>query len=159
MGRYEDEVAQLVGWFENRLRGRPSFQMTEEDHRSGTDALPEDLASLVKEAFGHWLKTRKYELSYNQLCRAFFVAAKASGKITLVSKHPVFRLGTLVFIKESVARETGEKLYNLPAVITSVRGEEHVVTGVVGVGDAAAHCWCVVLKTDELEENLSLRDG
>jgi hypothetical protein len=157
LSRYKVEIAELIGWFKNRLKDRSPFQMTEEDYRSGTDALPKDLASLVDEASKHWENERKYELSYSQICHSFFTAAKSLDKIVLIAKHPLFRLDTPVFIKEVTVRETNEKLRDIPALITSVRGDEHVVTGIVAIGNLKAHRWCIVVKTEKLEEELTIR--
>src|ERR1044072_359639 len=129
MGRYVDESRQLEGWFRNRLTNIDPFQMTEEEYLGGVDNLPPHLKQLTTEAFDHWLQHRGYQLSYSQMCGSFFAAVGALKKITLVSRHPVFRLYTAVLIREVTVRGTDDKVFNVPAKITSVRGDDHVITG------------------------------
>lgn len=157
MSRYTEEVGQLTGWFRNRLEPLNAFQMTEEDYQRGVDKLPKNLNALTREAFQHWLTQRKYELSYSQTCSAFFGAALALGKLTLIPRHPTFRLGTKVLIREVTNHDTGEKVKNVPATIKSVRGDHHMVTGEVAIGNKRAGSWCIVVHTRDLEKWLVLR--
>src|SRR4051812_48281528 len=100
MGTYDTETQQLTGWFRNRLALVDPFMMTEENYQAGTDKLPGDLKVLIKAASDHWSDHRKYQLSYQQMHKAFFGAAFATNKLTLVPRHPQFRLGTQVLIKK-----------------------------------------------------------
>lgn len=51
------------------------ISLTKGEWKAGTDSLENYHADLVRAAVIEWLTTRKYELSYNQMCVAFFGAA------------------------------------------------------------------------------------
>lgn len=82
---YETQIKLLTEWFKERLANLPSFVMTKAELRQGTDALKEEYAALVVEAMREWLEERHYELSYNQMCNAFFTAANSIGKISVTN--------------------------------------------------------------------------
>lgn len=81
---YETQIKLLTEWFKERLANLPSFTMTKAELRQGTDALKEEYASLVVEAMREWLEERHYELSYNQMCNAFFAAGHEANKLTVI---------------------------------------------------------------------------
>lgn len=72
---YDQQIIDLRGWFLDRLPPLGKFTLTSDELRMGCDALGEPWQSLTKEAFGLWKKERSYELSYRQMCSAFFWAA------------------------------------------------------------------------------------
>lgn len=160
MSRYIEEIDQLTEWFSKRLAYMPAFSMTEEDYLAGTDCLSVSHKILVKKAIKHWGKHRRYELSYNQLNRAFFAAAFELGKITLIPWHPVFHLGSEVTVNE-VTTTSGKTFTDVPGKITSVSGDVHIVTLEVAAieGDKKPGSSCVRIRTDDLNESLVSRNS
>jgi len=77
---YHQQIADLTEWFEIKLRTLGIFEVTPHMRIRGVDVIPEPWKSLTKEAFDLWLSERSYELSYNQMCCAFFVALEQSEK-------------------------------------------------------------------------------
>lgn len=73
--RCAKEIDDLRSWFSRRLPSLPKFTLTRDKWKAGTDSLNGYHADLVRGAFIEWLTMRKYELSYNQMCVAFFGAA------------------------------------------------------------------------------------
>lgn len=82
-GRYSQEVTDLTKWFELRLPEAGPFTMSRDDYQAGVDNLPESHQWLVTKAMNKWLTDRSYELSYNQMCQAFFAAAKNLNLVTV----------------------------------------------------------------------------
>lgn len=80
--RYKQEITDLQAWFEKRLQGE-QVTLTEAEYQAGTDSLPEPFKRMVQTAFDEWLTERRYELSYNQMCKGFFGAAKAVGALVV----------------------------------------------------------------------------
>lgn len=81
--RYAKEVNDLREWLKQRLPALGKIKLTEAQWKAGTDSL-EDAElpyhrDLVRGAFIEWLTMRKYELSYSQMCCAFFGAAEECG--------------------------------------------------------------------------------
>lgn len=76
---YGKQIDDLIAWFTNRIKDRAPIQLSEDEYRMGVDKLPDDLKELTKEAFSIWLNEKRYELSYNQVCIAFFEAAYQVG--------------------------------------------------------------------------------
>lgn len=74
-GRYSKEVDDLRVWLAERLPALGPFTMTRDDYQAGVDKLPQTHTELRREATNEWLTARDYELSYNQMCQAFFAAA------------------------------------------------------------------------------------
>lgn len=81
--RYNVEVEALQQWFQEKLSTLPPIEITQADYRNGTDSLHGDYAKIVEKAFATWLQDRNYELSYSQMCIAFFNAAITSMKLTI----------------------------------------------------------------------------
>jgi hypothetical protein len=81
---YNKQVTDLTAWFTVRLNDTPRRSISKSDYLMGVDSLPEQLSVIVKEAFDTWIRDRKYELSYNQMCNAFFQAAATTGKVQVV---------------------------------------------------------------------------
>jgi hypothetical protein len=77
--RYTSEVSALADWLAERLPALGPLRVTSAEFLVGTDSLADPHAALCDEAFRHWLDIRKYELSYNQMCNAFFAAARDAG--------------------------------------------------------------------------------
>jgi len=82
MSRYADEVAALTAWFRPKLEGQ-TLRISAAQHHQGTDGLPEPFHGMVTEAFDEWLYNRNYELSYNQMCVAFYGAAMLEEVLTI----------------------------------------------------------------------------
>jgi hypothetical protein len=76
---YEKEVRLLEAWFIEQIAGLEPLSLTTAEYKIGTDAVPEPWKGIVAEAGKIWLAHRNYELSYNQICRAFFAAADKCG--------------------------------------------------------------------------------
>ena len=77
--KYQNEIALLRLWFTQRIIGFPLLSLTAGQYQTGIDSLPTIYSDLCKEAFNEWLQKRSYELSYNQMCIAFFDAVKNIG--------------------------------------------------------------------------------
>jgi hypothetical protein len=75
--RYAKEINDLREWLKLRLPALGKFKLTRDQWEAGTDSLKNYHADLIRDAFIEWLTTREYELSYNQMCAAFFAAADA----------------------------------------------------------------------------------
>ena len=77
--RYQKQIEDLTEYFKLRLPACGSINLTDDERKAGVDSLPESslAAALVRSACTEWLLTRNYELSYNQVCCAFFAALEA----------------------------------------------------------------------------------
>lgn len=73
---YEQVIQDATTAFREKLAGHPPVVLSKEQYKSGIDALPEDLQNLTKEVSKQVGDERDYELSYSQLCSAFFAAAE-----------------------------------------------------------------------------------
>lgn len=87
--RYVKEINDLREWFKQRLPALGKIKLTEAQWEAGTDSL-EDAElpyhrDLVRYAFIERLTMRKYDLSYNQICVAFFGAAEECSLLEIVS--------------------------------------------------------------------------
>ena len=82
---YEKQVADLTEWFKSRISNLGKVEMSREDYRAGTDKLPDRFKPVIKEAINTWETERGYELSYNQLCQAFFAAGRAVDVISVIN--------------------------------------------------------------------------
>lgn len=71
---YLDQVIDLAAWFRRRIPEIEVPAVTREMMNAGVDALGESVKRLCDEAHAEWLRERNYDLSYNQVCKAFFVA-------------------------------------------------------------------------------------
>jgi len=72
---YGRQIDDLITWFGSRLGDHEPIRLSRHAYSMGVDALPADLKELVREASSVWEQERGYELSYNQVCIAFFEAA------------------------------------------------------------------------------------
>lgn len=72
---YAKQIDDLREWFKQRLPALGKTSLTDDEWKAGTDSLKNYHADLVRGAFIEWLTMRQYELSYNQMCVAFFGAA------------------------------------------------------------------------------------
>lgn len=86
---YHKMVAELKDYLKGKIKALPSFQMHENEVKIGVDALtvcaPKRYGEIIDEAHKFFLERRQYELSYNQMCQAFFDAADELGKINLIN--------------------------------------------------------------------------
>lgn len=75
---YNDRVLELTEWFEERLPEGGLITISQDEYEVGIDSFsPVGFhGKLRMQAFDHWLRERHYELSYNQMCIAFFQAAR-----------------------------------------------------------------------------------
>lgn len=80
---YEQQIVDLRVWFIQRLPAMGDFTMTQDEYKIGCDFLPDPWKALTTEAFNLWKSERGYELSYRQMCSAFFYAASHCGVISL----------------------------------------------------------------------------
>ena len=78
---YEQQIKDLTAWFKDRIAAFDPFDMTRGDYKAGIDKLPKNYHGLTTEAFDLWLSEKHYELSYNQMCKAFFGAALELKKV------------------------------------------------------------------------------
>lgn len=72
--RYAQEVNDLRDYFAARLPVCGPITLTDEQRKVGVDSLVGLPKRLVSSACTEWLLTRGYDLSYNQVCCAFFAA-------------------------------------------------------------------------------------
>lgn len=83
---YNNVVSQLTEHFK-RLMVADDFswkvRVTRAEYARGVDCLGEPFTSIVKEASRFWLREHNYEVSYTQICRAFFMAADGLGKLEI----------------------------------------------------------------------------
>ena len=81
--RYIAETNALHYHFVAKMAELPPISLTEAARRVGTDCLPEGSQhrAMVDEAFQEWLTSRDYELSYNQMCIAFFMAGETTERV------------------------------------------------------------------------------
>ena len=70
--RYNKEIALCAQWIRANVRSFP--KLTHEQRRNGIDALPKHLFELLMVYFDRRLG-EGYELSYNQMCQAYFGVA------------------------------------------------------------------------------------
>lgn len=85
---YNKQVVDLTNWFYERLKGE-TIEITREDHKRGIDTLSPEFNQLAKDAFDEWGNDRDYELSYNQLCIAFFGAAESADAIQFINDEDI----------------------------------------------------------------------
>lgn len=83
-GRYSKEVDDLREWFKERLAQMPRLILSRADYEAGVDKLMHPShALLISHANVEWASNRRYELSYNQMCQAFFAAARDLEMLTV----------------------------------------------------------------------------
>ena len=80
---YTKQINDLIQWFAERLPNLEQLKLTEAEYKIGVDSLKDYHAKLRDAAFIEWLTMRNYELSYNQVCNAFFAAAKQVGVLEI----------------------------------------------------------------------------
>lgn len=78
---YLDQIDTLTKWFKDRISC--PIKLTETEYKIGVDALIGYPRKLTKTAFQLWLTTKQYELSYSQMCVAFFRAARINKLLVL----------------------------------------------------------------------------
>jgi len=86
--RYAKEVEDLRAWFMERLPVCGSISLTTDQYKAGCDSLAGLHHDLVRASSTEWLTKRRYELSYNQTCCAFFGAAKALNLLIVDGQQP-----------------------------------------------------------------------
>lgn len=72
--KYRNQIADLAEYFRLRLPACGPLTLTPKQRSAGVDSLSGLHKGLVSSACTEWLLTRKYDLSYNQVCIAFFTA-------------------------------------------------------------------------------------
>jgi hypothetical protein len=77
---YYQQITDLTNWLKVRLPALGPFSPTPHQRIIGLDVFPEPFKKLQQEAFELWLSEREYELSYSQVCNAFFLALEDSEK-------------------------------------------------------------------------------
>ena len=78
---YIEQIDTLVEWFKDRISC--PIKLTEVEFKVGIDALVGQPKKLTEQAFQYWLNTKQYELSYSQMCVAFFRAARINKLLIL----------------------------------------------------------------------------
>jgi hypothetical protein len=86
--RYGQEIEVLKQWYKANLAAFPLLVLTGDEYKSGTDSLKGGYQAVVSYAFWKWLHERRYELSYNQGCNAFFQALREMGKLEVGGEAP-----------------------------------------------------------------------
>jgi len=81
--RYEQIIAGLTERFKTFLETVPPLTMTRGEFHEGVDALPEEVRSEVMRIMRELQDEENYEVSYNQLCRAFFGATHELGHLRI----------------------------------------------------------------------------
>lgn len=71
---YGYQIDELAEWFTDKVAPWKHVEISKEQRNSGVDSVPDILRAIVEEASREWGAVRKYELSYNQMCVAFFAA-------------------------------------------------------------------------------------
>jgi hypothetical protein len=71
---YQKQVNDLRAWFATRLPALGPIELSHAEIEGGIDSLTGEHKNLTDTAFNEWLTERNYELSYNQMCNAFFEA-------------------------------------------------------------------------------------
>lgn len=151
--RYSQETDKLQSHFKAAMvELKEPIRITEQEYKMGTDSLLKTShGDLIREAVDKWNSKGEYELSYSQLCRAFFGAARELGKLDVVLAHPDFPLGVEVFIREVVDKRSGWRERMVPATKTSVSGDEHIFT------HDSNRSLCSVFSTKDLSDALLIR--
>lgn len=80
---YEQVIQETTAEFKKVLVGREPIVLSEAQYSAGVDALPKDLEKLAQEVSQRVGDKMDYELSYNQLCKAFFTAAQELGILSV----------------------------------------------------------------------------
>lgn len=70
-GRHIDDLAE---WFADRLMPFKDIEISKEQRKVGVDGLPGEMQEITRAAHAEWLKAKKWGLTYNQMCVAFFAA-------------------------------------------------------------------------------------
>lgn len=70
---YGYQIDKLAEWFADKIAPWKHVEISKEQRSSGVDSVPDILRAIAEEAFREW-GARRYELSYNQTCVAFFAA-------------------------------------------------------------------------------------
>ncbi len=83
MEDYIKQINDLREWFKSEMKYFPILEMSQSEYSGGVDYLPENYGQLRDRAFNIWLNERHYELSYNQMCQAFFRAANDLGLLNI----------------------------------------------------------------------------
>lgn len=81
--RYEKIIASLTERFKTFLETIPPLAMARGEFHTGVDALPEDVRSEVMRIMRELQDEENYEVSHNQLCRAFFGATHELGHLRI----------------------------------------------------------------------------
>jgi len=80
---YHKQITDLTDWFSARLPNLGKVNLSRNEYKDGICRLTGNHDELQKQAFTEWLENRHYELSYNQMCIAFFSAAGQLGLLEI----------------------------------------------------------------------------
>lgn len=78
-------LRELIDWFKVKIQRVefPKTTMSLEDYKLGIDALPDIFQPMHKAAFTIWLWEKEYEVSYSQMCDAYFTTLIDAGLLTV----------------------------------------------------------------------------
>ena len=79
---YQDKITELIKWFDARIKYMEPLEITQSEYSLGVDCLSGKYIELRVDAFSELL-TNGCELSYNQVCNAFFASARKNGKLII----------------------------------------------------------------------------
>ena len=114
---YNKQVGLLTEWFKGRIPqiGIPTVSASQWNR--GIDSLDDKYRKLCQEAFDEWWNVHFYELSYSQMCDAFFASVEAlkeqpKQSATFQNSDPVADLSRLadinpdadLFLRKQVGR-------------------------------------------------------
>ena len=79
--KYQAMTSEAQEWLAGHLSTCTPVTITDDQYRRGVDAMTEELQAIARQCFDEFLADRRSELSYSQLCHAFFSAAEPLGII------------------------------------------------------------------------------
>lgn len=85
---YTQAIQDASNFFSERIRGLPPLTLSEDGYAMGTDSLGGEYKNAVSECYTYMVYHHHYELSYNQICQAFFRAVTGAGKLTVEGAAP-----------------------------------------------------------------------
>ncbi len=81
--RYEQIIQLLKERFVPFLETIAPLTLSTSQFKKGVDALPDDIRSKVMQLTHEFEEEQSYEVSYNQLCKAFFGATHQLGHLQI----------------------------------------------------------------------------
>ncbi len=83
--QYLDMIEKARQEFVRLLEGHAPIAISEEKYEAGVDTLPDDVQVMKKRVCETIIKSEGYDLSYNQVCIAFFSAANGMKLVQVTS--------------------------------------------------------------------------